>query len=229
MPSRANNCARYGEEDPNTIFFFKINDFLTFSRQNHIMRIDKPGAADVAQTINIDRFTRLKQSIAGKFVPQDLAGLAEYLAGEDGEINYSMTGNLAVDPIGGQERRVKCIIYGWILLFDPVTLAAVRHTLEINSSLILVNDESGLPPLEMESENEDYIVCAANMHVAERIEEEILLSLPVQAVKRSEMLDLRGGRALSVKSAKSVTAPKAPVTDGNKLSPFARLAELKKK
>ena len=179
----------------------------------------------MSQTINIDRFTRLKQSVAGRFVPHVLPGLTEYLAGEDGEINYSMAGNLAVDLTGRQERRVKCIIYGWILLFDPVTLASVRYKLDINSSLILVTDESALPPLEMESENEDYIVCGGTMDVGARIEEEILLSLPAHAVKRGG-LNVGDRRELSGKSAKMTDAP---VAAENKLFPFAKLAALKKK
>ena len=97
-------------------------------------------------TINADRFTRLNQSLSGKFLPAELAGLSEYLAGEGGEINYSIKGTLTVDHSGSQQRRVKCIIRGWFLLIDPVTLAVVRHTLDIDSSLVLVEDESGLPP-----------------------------------------------------------------------------------
>lgn len=182
-------------------------------------------------TINIDRFTRLKQSIAGKFAPHELPGLTEYLAGADGEIHYSMSGNLAVDLAGNQERQVKCIIYGWILLSDPVTLAPVRHKLDINSALILVKDESELPPLELESESEDYIICATNMVVAERVEEEILLSLPAQAVNRRGMIEslekpATGGRGISPMQAKMSTAP---VAEGKKISPFAKLAGLKKK
>ena len=181
-------------------------------------------------TINIDRFTRLKQSIAGKFSPQDLSGLVEYLAGGEGEINYSITGNLAVDLAGSQKRQVKCIIRGWFLLSDPVTLAAVRHMVDISSLLILVNDETELPPLEMESENEDFIVCGAKMDVAERIEEEILLSLPAHAVNRREMIESRVERAQGGgKLALNTIVSKAPVAEGNKIFPFAKLAELKKK
>ena len=180
-------------------------------------------------TINIDRFTRLKQSTTGKFAPNELPGLRGYLAGEDGEINYSRIGNLAIDLTGSQERQVKCIIYGWIVLSDPATLAPIRHTLDIDSSLILVKDESELPPLEMESESEDYVICGANMLVAERIEEEILLSLPTQAVDRREMIDSidkttpRGRGKLSAQAKMSA----APVTEGKKISPFAKLAGLK--
>ena len=180
--------------------------------------------------INIDRFTRLKQVVSGKIVPQELPRLAEFLAGSAGEITYSLSGCLVVDPVGSQERHVKCIIYGWFLLSDPVTLSAIRHTLDISSSLILVKDESGLPPLEMESENIDYVVCGPEMDVLDRVEEEILLSLPAQAVNRREMLasqveNTRGEVAMAEKTAKM---PQADAAVGKKISPFAKLAELKK-
>jgi hypothetical protein len=196
------------------------------------MCADNIRAQVMSQTINVDRFTRLKQTIAGKFAPQELPGVAEYLAGEAGEINYSMAGNLAIDLSGSQERRVKCIIYGWFLLFDPVTLAAVRHTLDIKSSLILVKDETELPPLETEPDGEDYIVCGTNMQVAERIEEEILLSLPTHAVKRTGMAEKRVGGVLGIDAGKSSERQEIPavlVPTGKKISPFAKLAELKKK
>ena len=182
-------------------------------------------------TINADRFTRLNQSISGTFLPHELAGLTEYLAGEGGEINFSMAGTLTVDHSDRQERRIKCIIYGWFLLIDPVTLAVVRHTLDINSSLILVEDESGLPPLEMESENEDYVVCGSNMDVADRVEEEVLLNMPAQTVSFKALSEMGIDRLATeikndVKCAEKlqITAP-----DGNKQSPFAKLAEWQKK
>ena len=180
--------------------------------------------------INIDRFTRLKRSVNGKFLPHTLPRLAEFLAGEEGVINYSVVGNLAVDATGGQECRVKCIIYGWFLLSDPVTLAAVRYPLEINSSLILVKDETDLPPLEMESDNVDYIVCGTEMDLLERVEEEILLSLPAYAVNRSEMIESREERTLGSGNRPTIAKVfEAPFAEGKKISPFAKLAELKKK
>ena len=181
--------------------------------------------------INVDRFTRLKQSVKGRFLPVDLPGLADLLAGSEGEITYSLNGNLFVSLSGEQQRRVKCIIFGWLLLFDPVTLAAVRHPLDIASTLVVVKDESDLPPMEMESEVEDFIVCGVNMDVAERVEEEILLSLPAHAVSREETNDGRDERAKSVsnKLTKRATTIQEPPSAGKKISPFAKLVELKKK
>jgi uncharacterized metal-binding protein YceD (DUF177 family) len=182
-------------------------------------------------TLNIDRFTRMSQSVSGSFAPSELPNLAGYLAAPDGEISYSLVGNLAVDAAGSQERRVKCIISGWFLLFDPVTLDTVRHSMDISSSLILVDDESALPPLEMESENEDYIVCGASMIVAERVEEEILLNLPAQAVNRSEALGSRQASTTgsTAKLVRTSIASESILAGGDKISPFAKLAKLKKK
>ena len=181
--------------------------------------------------INVDRFTRLKQSVKGRFSPFDLPGLTDFLASGEGEISFSLSGNLVVSLAGEQERRVKCIISGWLALFDPVTLAAIRHPLDIASSLVVVKDESDLPPLEMESEGVDFVVCGVNMDVAERVEEEILLSLPAHAVRREEKDDSRNERANSVinKPTKRATTIQEPANAGKKISPFAKLVELKKK
>ena len=188
-------------------------------------------AQKMSLIINVDRFTRLKQSVKGRVSPVDLPGLTDFLAGSEGEIRYSLSGNLVINLAGEQERRVKCIIYGWLLLFNPVTLAAVRHPLDIASSLVVVKDESDLPPLEMESEGEDFIVCGVNMDVAERVEEEILLSLPAHAVRCEETNDRRDERAKSVsnKPAMRATTIQQPAGVGRKISPFAKLVELKKK
>lgn len=175
----------------------------------------------MSDTIQIDRFTRQGQSVSGQIAPQALPRLADYLAGDEGEIAFSLTGNLATDVTGSQKRSIKCIILGWFLLADPNTLKPLRHELAIVSRLVLVRNESELPPLEMESEDEDYIVCGADLDVMERVEEEILLDLP----------SAFGGQVGQAKTAPANTAVKAPNPGAvaGKISPFAELAELKKK
>ncbi len=175
--------------------------------------------------IQIDRFTRQKQSISGHFAPAELRRLAECLAGDEGEISYSLAGNEATDAAGSQKRCVKCIISGWILVPDPGTLKPRRYDLAIESRLVVVRSESELPPLELESADEDYILCGAEMNVMERIEEEILLNLPVALARQLEPAE---------KSAKSSTpvnakAKKPASVTVAKSSPFARLAELKRR
>ena len=175
--------------------------------------------------IQIERFTRQKQSISGHYAPAQLSGLVEFLAGGEGEILFSLSGSEATDLAGSQKRCVKCIISGWFLVTDPGTLKPVRHDLAIESRLVVVRDESALPPLELESEDEDYIICGTEMNVMERIQEEILLDLPSAIVRQPEA---EGKSAKSANSATAKVVIQGIVTNA-KISPFARLAELKKK
>ena len=176
--------------------------------------------------IQVDRFTRQEQSISGYFAPGQLSRLAEYLAGEEGEIQFSLTGSEAADLAGSQKRCIKCTISGWFLVADPATLKPVRHVLAIESRLVVVKAESGLPPLELESEDEDYIVCGTEMNVLERVEEEILLDLPSALARHLEPA-VKSMKS-KAKSAKARAAPPGGATNARS-SPFARLAELKKK
>lgn len=174
----------------------------------------------MAAMLNVDRFTRFGESVSGQYSPAQLRRLAEYLAGEEGEIRYSLSGSMVADIAGSQKRCVKCTIYGWFFTEDPVTLVPTRRELAIESRLILVRNESELPPLELESEDEDYVVCDAEMDVMERIEEEILLDLPPAYAGH------RDGAKAAVRNA----LPAEPASGGSiVVSPFARLAELKKK
>ena len=176
--------------------------------------------------IQVERFTRQKQSLSGHFAPKQLNRLAEYLAGDEGEIRFSLTGSETREIAGSQKRCIKCIISGWFLVTDPATLKPARHDLAIESRLVVVSDESALPPLELESEDEDYIICGSGMNVMERIEEEILLDLP-SALSRHPGY---AGKSIKPAATSVNTQAVAAGTAANaKISPFARLAELKKK
>jgi uncharacterized metal-binding protein YceD (DUF177 family) len=170
----------------------------------------------MADKIAIDRFTRLKQSVSGQFRPFELPRLVEFLPADSGEIQYSLAGSTAADATGRQTKRLKCIISGWFLLLDPVTLKPERFELSINSKLVVVATEAELPPLEAEADDEDYIVCAVEMDVRDLIEEEVLLDLPGNVVR------------VEAASAKSTKAG-LRTTEVQKVSPFAKLATLKKK
>ncbi|MEQ1517526.1 MAG: hypothetical protein ABL931_13670, partial [Usitatibacteraceae bacterium] len=96
--------------------------------------------------------------------------------------------------------------------------------------LILVADESSLPPLEMESEFEDYVVCGAEMDVAERVEEEILLSLPPHAVTRFAVAESAAPHEVAGRSKKPLALGSLEAEgETKKISPFAKLVALKKK
>lgn len=179
----------------------------------------------MATKLALDRFTQQKQTVSGTFRPNELSRLRPFLLGEGidaGEISYSIAGMETADVTGRRTRRVKCIILGWFLLADPETLEPERYDLSIKSSLVLVNSEAQLPPLEAESEDEDYVTLGEELDVLELVEEEILLDLPFWAI---------AAESPGKKSKKVSIAPRAsiPATAEKKVSPFAKLAGLKSK
>ena len=176
-------------------------------------------------SIQIDRFTRLKQTISGHFAPADLPRLVEFLASDEGEINFSLSGRLATDAAGSQKRHVKCIISGWFLLIDATTLQPIRHDVHIDSRLVIVRAESMLPALEAEADDEDYIVCGAEMDVRERVEEEILLDLPRAAVASMAS----AGTTKAKRDSRVGLAVRSEKVTGTRILPFAKLAEWKNK
>jgi uncharacterized protein len=186
-------------------------------------------ASFMTPTIAIERFTRQKQTLSGSFRPGELPRLKDLLAAEEGEIHYELSGRLEQDAAGSQKRCVKCIISGWFFVVDGATLQPVRYQPELTVQLVVVASEAELPPLELETEDEDYIVCGNEMDVLARVEEEILLDLPGVSAGGA------GGLALPRVAGKTAPKAAAPMDaragekTGAKISPFAKLAELKKK
>ena len=185
----------------------------------------------MSPSIQIDRFTRLKLTVSGQFSPTELPRLADFLAGMEGEINFELSGKLFADAAGSQKRLVKCIISGWFLLIDPATLQPIRHDVDIDSRLVIVSDESMLPALEAEADDEDYIVCGAEMDIRERVEEEILLDLPQAAVANLAGVQTMASER-TTQAARDYDAElpvRAEKVTGTRILPFAKLAEWKNK
>ena len=194
--------------------------------------------------IALDRFTNQSQTVSGTLIPSSLERLKPFLANlaevemahhakNTGEIRYTLSGHITTDAAGRRTRRVKCIIQGWFLLSDPETFEPEPYDLSIKSALVLVNNESDLPPLETEAEDEDYVALGEELDIEDLIEEEILLDLPFCAIAVEPLSGK--DKARQAKKTKQSKASR-PVTSGTenvaetepKLSPFAKLAELKK-
>ena len=145
--------------------------------------------------------------LKGTFVPADLERLEGAIADERGELRYEVAAAL------DRQRRktVSCIIEGFVFLICQNTLEAFRHEISIRDRLILVDDESGLPPVGEESEEEDYVVADEPLDVRDLVEDAVLLSLP--------MIPRKPG---------SEAAGKREAQEGPRESPFAALASLKK-
>jgi len=151
----------------------------------------------------------------GTFTPADLERLLDSVADERGELRYEIT---AVED--KQRRKVlSCIIEGFVFLICQNSLEAFRHEISIHDRLVLVDDESRLPSVEEESEDEDYVVADEPLDVRDLVEDAVLLSLPMVPRKPG----VEGAVKREVAGEGDVDGPQA------RQSPFAALANLRKK
>ena len=146
--------------------------------------------------------------LEGTFAPGQLERLAESLAGRDGELRYRITAVLDRQ----RRKRVSCIIEGFVFLTCQMSLEAFRHEVSIDDRLVLVDSEAELPPIEEESDAEDYLVADEPLDIRDLVEDAVLLSLPM-VPRKPGLGEAQGG---------GESAPREP-------SPFAALAGLKRK
>jgi uncharacterized protein len=145
--------------------------------------------------------------LEGTFAPGELERLEDSLADGRGELRYRITATL--DP---QRRKVvSCIIEGFVFLTCQTSLEAFRHEISVNDRLVLVDDESQLPPVEEESDTEDYLVADEPLDIRDLVEDAVLLALPMVP------------RKPGLQEAREEEPPQ-----GERPNPFAVLASLKK-
>jgi uncharacterized protein len=158
--------------------------------------------------IDPERLTSKPLVLEGMVAPGDLERLGDALASGEGELRYRVTARL--DP---QRRRVlSCIIEGSVFLTCQSTLDTFRHPVSIEERLVLVEDESQLPPIQEESDAEDYLVADEPLDVLDLVEDAVILALPM--MPRKPGLEWED-------------AEKAPREEAAE-SPFAKLASLKR-
>jgi uncharacterized protein len=157
--------------------------------------------------IHPDRIAEKPIVIEGTVDLEDFPRLEESLANDQIDLKYKVIARL------DKQRRkvVSCIIEGFVFLTCQSTLEEFRHGISIDDRLVLVDDESQLPPIEEESDAEDYVVSDGPLDVLDLVEDAVLLALPM--VPRKPGLDEGRG-------AEEAKEPKE--------SPFAKLASLKK-
>jgi len=145
----------------------------------------------------------------GTFTPGELERLEDSLANGEGELQYRITAVLDRQ----HRKRVSCIIKGFVFLTCQASLETFRHDISVDDRLVLVDEESKLPPAEEENDEEDYLVADEPLDIRDLVEDAVLLSLPM--VPRKPGLE------------------EAPVVgkgdESPRESPFAALASLKKR
>jgi uncharacterized protein len=154
------------------------------------------------------RLTTRPTTWEGDVRPGDLPRLAESLANDEGTLHYRVTAEL------DRQRRkvVSCIIEGFVFLTCQSSLDTFRHPVSIADRLVLVEDESNLPPIQEESDTEDYLVADAPLDILELVEDAVILALPMMPRKPGVEREEAQGKA----------APEPGA------SPFAKLSSLKR-
>ena len=165
-------------------------------------RHQKPATIDLAQ------LSAKPLEFKGTIKPAELPRLVEQLANAEGELRYRVSARQ--DP----QRRavVSCIIEGFVFLTCQSSLDTFRHPVSIDDRLVLVDDESRLPPMEEETDTEDYLVVDEPLDVLELVEDAVILALPMMPRKPG----------LEWKESETKEPPEEPS------SPFAKLSSLKK-
>jgi uncharacterized protein len=161
------------------------------------------------QAIHPERISTRPQVFEGDLDLAEFPELADSLANVDARLHYTVTALLD----GKRRKVVSCIIEGFVFLTCQSSLEAFRHEISIRDRLVLVDRESQLPPIEEESEAEDFMVADGPIDVLDLVEESVLLALPM--VPRKPGLE-------NADVAK-------PASEAGSESPFAGLQRLKKK
>lgn len=157
-------------------------------------------------TIDSFAFARDGRVLEGTLAISDLERLHDLLAELSGEVRYRLQG---LKGERGQS-QLRLTVSGSLPLACQRCLEAIRFDVEVDSVLELVPEGAEMSQDELEDDTRDFLPVAGSLDVAELVEDEILLTLPV--APRHEDCGLPGAAEA-----------------GERISPFADLAKLKGK
>lgn len=127
-------------------------------------------------------FTRKSQEIYGTIAASDLPRLHDALFPEADELHYQLSGGLSDE----RKPQLRLRVQGSLRLSCQRCLEAMEFKLDLDSSFIIVPDEASMPLAEEEPDDEDYLVANMQMRIAELIEDEVLLGLPLAPTHSTE-------------------------------------------
>jgi len=151
-------------------------------------------------------FARGGGVLEGALAIAELSRLHDLLAEVTGNVDFHLQG---FKSERGQF-MLRLTVSGVIPLACQRCLGAIHFSLEVDSLLQLVPENTELSQEELEDDTRDFLPLAGELKVAELVEDEILLALPV--APRHEKCGLPGAAGA-----------------GERVNPFAALAGLKGK
>lgn len=130
-----------------------------------------------ALVIDAFEFCRHKQQAQGEVAVADLGRLAQETVDRSGTIAWILSGD--IDKLG--HARLSLVVSGAVNLICQRCLTALDFEIDSKSLLVLAKDEAQADALEqlLDDDEIDVIVGSATFDVANLIEDEALLALPV--------------------------------------------------
>lgn len=162
----------------------------------------------MSQQLVIDGFAFAREggALNGTLKVSDLVRLHDLLVEVAGEVRFQVHGSKGES--GQPQLRLQ--VDGTLSLACQRCLGAIPFALDVDSLFELVPEGADLTQEELDDDSRDFLPVAGALDVAELVEDEILLTLPV--VPRHEKCGLPSGAEA-----------------GKRLNPFAALSVLKGK
>lgn len=180
--------------------------FLTWKAKNNIIRRLSRNSSRLKRISDAFAFARDGRVLKGTLAVADLERLHDLLSDVSGEVNFLIRG------FKGErgEFMLHLEVSGILPLACQRCLNAVFFDLDVDGLLELVPEGAELSQDELEDDTRDFLPLVSELNVAEFVEDEILLALPV--APRHEECGLPGA-----------------ADAGDRINPFAALSGLKGK
>lgn len=179
---------------------------MTWRAENNIISRFSRTRFKLKRIADAFAFARDARVLQGMLAVSTLERLHDLLADASGEVSWRIEG---FKDEGG-ELMLHLVVGGCIQLACQRCLEAIPFELDIDSLLEIVPANADLSQDELEDDSRDFLPVEKELDVAELIEDEVLLSLPV--APRHERCGLPGA-----------------ADAGERVNPFATLAGLKGK
>ena len=179
---------------------------MTWKAKNNIIHRLSRNSSRLKRITDAFRFAKEGRVLEGTLPLSALERLHDLLAVVEGEIIFRLEGSRGARG----EHLLQLVVTGTLPLACQRCLKAVPYDLDVDSLLELVPEGAELSQDELEDDTRDFLPVAKELEVAELVEDEILLALPV--APRHEKCGLPGA-----------------ADAGERINPFAALSGLKGK
>ena len=179
---------------------------MTWKAKNNIIHRLSRNSSRLKRITDAFRFAKEGRVLEGTLPLSALERLHDLLAVVEGEITFRLEGSKGARG----EHLLQLVVTGTLSLACQRCLKAVPYDLDVDSLLELVPEGAELSQDELEDDTRDFLPVAKELEVAELVEDEILLALPV--APRHEKCGLPGA-----------------ADAGERINPFAALSGLKGK